>query len=138
MNSNKKYNEAAIKKFRKERMALFEDIEDLDIRILNKSVNKGINVAKKNTPVLSGFMRRAWSSDPAKKSKGEGVIKSLVNKADYSEYVNYGHRIVNKLCKTMGWVKGKFILEKAIGFIEKDLVKEFKNEVERINKKHDK
>ena len=138
MNSNKKYNEAAIKKFRKELMAMFDDIEDIDIKILNKSVNKGVNVAKKNTPVLSGFMRRVWSSDPAKKSKGQGVVKFLVNKADYSEYVNYGHRIVNKLGKTMGWVKGKFILEKAIGFIEKDLVKEFKNEVERINKKHDK
>lgn len=138
MNSNKRYNEAAIRKFRKELMDMFDDIEDIDIKILNKSVNKGVNVAKKNTPVLSGFMRRAWSSDPAKKSKGQGVIKSLVNRADYSEYVNYGHRIVNKLGETLGWVKGKFILEKAVSFIEKQLVKEFRDEIERINNKHDK
>lgn len=138
MNNNRKYNKAAVKQFRKELMAMFEDIEDIDKRVLNKSVNKGVAIAKKNTNVVSGFMRRSWRSAPAVKSKSGEVTKSLVNSADYSEYVNYGHRIVNKLGETVGWVKGQFILEKAIGFIEKELVKNFKEEVERINKEHDK
>lgn len=138
MNSNRKYNEAAVKQFRKELLSMFEDIEDIDKKVLNKSVNKGVALAKKNTNVVSGFMRRSWRSAPAVKSKSGEVTKSLVNSADYSEFVNYGHRIVNKFGETIGWVKGQFILEKAVGFIERELVKNFKEEVERINKKHDK
>lgn len=138
MNSNRKYNEAAVRQFRKELLSMFDDIEEIDKIVLNTSVNKGVAIAKKNTNVVTGFMRRSWRSAPAVKSKTGEVTKSLVNSADYSEYVNYGHRIVNKLGETVGWVKGQFILEKATGFIERQLVKEFKKEVERINKKHDK
>jgi len=138
LNSNRKYNEAVVKQFRKELKAMFDDIEDIDKKVLNKSVNKGVAVAKKNTNVVSGFMRKSWRSAPAVKSKSGEVTKSLVNSADYSEYVNYGHRIVNKSGEAKGFVKGQFILEKAVGFIERELVKDFKAEVERINKKHDK
>ena len=144
MNSNRKYNEAAVKQFRKELLSMLGDIEDIDKKVLNKSVNKGVAYAKKNTPVgvysnkQGGFMRRSWRSAPAVKSKSGNVTKSLVNTADYSSYVNYGHRIVNRFKETIGWVKGQFILEKTIGFIERQLVKDFKEEVERINKKHDK
>jgi len=52
--------------------------------------------------------------------------------------VNYGHRVVNRKGETVGFVKGKFILEKAVGKVDKQLVKEFKKEVERVNRKHDK
>ena len=83
-------------------------------------------------------MRKSWRSAPAVKSKSGEVTKSLVNSADYSSYVNYGHRIVNKFGETKGFVKGQFILEKAVGVIEKELVKDFKEEVERVNKRHDK
>ena len=138
MNSNRKYNEIAVKQFRKELMAMFGDIEEIDKKVLNKAVNKGVKIAKQNTNVVSGFMRRSWRSAPAVKSKSGEVTKSLVNSADYSEFENYGHRIVDKLGNTKGWVPGKFILEKTIGFIERLLVKEFKEEVERVNKKHDK
>lgn len=144
MNSNRKYNEATVKQFRKELLSMLGDIEDIDKKVLNKSVNKGVAYAKKNTPVgvysnkQGGFMRRSWRSAPAVKSKSGNVTKSLVNTADYSSYVNYGHRIVNRFKETIGWVKGQFILEKTIGFIERQLVKDFKEEVERINKKHDK
>lgn len=163
MNSNRKYNEAAVKQFRKELQNMFDDITEIDKKILNIAVNKGAKVAKQLTPVgeysnqvsfttkdgkevnfttketkVGGFMRRSWRSAPAVKSKGGAVTKSLVNSADYSEFVNYGHRIVNKNGETVGWVKGQFMLEKAIGTAERELVKEFKEEVERINKKHDK
>ncbi len=52
--------------------------------------------------------------------------------------MNYGHRIVNRKGETVGFVKGRFILQKAMDKVDKQLVKEFKKEVERVNKKHDK
>lgn len=138
MNSNRKYNEAMVKQFRKELKALLDDIEDIDKIILNKAVNKGVKIAKLNTNVVTSFMRKSWKSTPAVKSKSGEVTKSLVNSMDYSEFVNYGHRIVNKNGETTGWVRGQFMLEKAIGVVERELVKEFKNEVERVNREHDK
>lgn len=138
MNNNQKSNRIAIKQFRKELEALLGDISEIDIKIMNKAVNEGVRVAKENTNVISGFMRRSWRSAPAVKSKNGGVTKSLVNSADYSEFVNYGHRIVNKSGETVGWVPGQYILEKAIHKVEKQLETEFKKEVEKVNKKHDK
>lgn len=138
MNNNQKANQIAIKQFRKELSAMLEDIRDIDIKCLNRAVNEGVADAKRNTPIDTGFMRKSWQSAPAVKSKSGGVTKSMVNSADYSEYINYGHRIVNKTGETTGFVKGKFMLEKAINRTDKVLEREFKKEVERVNKKHDK
>lgn len=161
MNSNQKRNQIAIKQFRKELQELLGDITEIDTRILNRAVNEGLKTAKELTSVseggnvvdfttrdgkhvhfetsgtrVGGFMRKSWRSAPAVRSKSGGVTKSLVNTADYSSYVNYGHRIVQG-GKTKGWVKGQFILEKAIHTVDKTLEKEFKAEVERVNRKHD-
>ena len=138
MSANRRRNEAAIKQFRKELKAMFNDITDIDIKVLNKAVNIGVADAKRNTNVVSGFMRKSWKSPPAVKSKTGGVTKSLVNTADYSEFVNYGHRVVNKNGETVGWVKGQYMLEKAITATEKELVREFRKEIERLKRKHDK
>lgn len=158
--SNYRRNKAAIDQYRKELKAMAEDIRDIDIKVLNRSVNEGLRVAKELTPVgkggnvvdfttrdgqhvqftvssphIGGFMRKGWRSAPAVKSKG-GVTKSLVNSADYSEYVNYGHRIVQGGVNK-GWVSGQFMLEKAISHTEKVMVREFNKEVERVKKEHD-
>lgn len=139
------------------------DITDIDIKCLNKAVNIGLADVKKNTPVgdysnevnfttkdgkvvnfttrtvkVGGFMRKSWRSAPAVKSKSGGVTKSIVNNAYYSSYVNYGHRIVNRAGVTIGWVKGQFMLEKAMGKVDRALLKEFQTEVERVNREHDK
>ncbi len=143
--SNYRRNKAAIEQYRKELMAMFEDIRDIDIKVLNKAVNEGVKVAKENTPVgqypggkLGGFMRKSWRSAPAVKAITGGATKTMVNSADYSSHVNYGHRIVDKDKNTVGFVKGQFMLQKAISHAEKTMVKEFKKEVERVNRKHDK
>lgn len=142
MTSNREHNKAMVKQFREELLSMLGDIEEIDKKVLNKSVNKGLAHVKQNTPVgvypnkQGGFMRRSWRSAPAVKSKSGGVTKNLVNSADYSSYVNYGHRVVNKRGETVGWVEGKFMLEKAVGFIERELVKDFREEVERINRAH--
>jgi hypothetical protein len=138
MSSNYRRNKAAIEKYRKELKAMFDDIREIDIKVLNRAVNEGVADAKRNTPEVSGFMRRSWRAAPAVKSKAGGVIKSMVNTANYSEFVNYGHRIVTRFGETIGWVKGKFILERAISKVEKALAREFKKEVERVSRKHDK
>ena len=136
--SNFRRNKAAIEKFRKELQAMFGDIRDIDIKSLNRAVNEGVADAKRNTPVDTGFMRKAWRSAPAVKSKAGEVTKSMVNSAHYSEYVNYGHRVVNQSGETTGWVNGQYMLEKAINKTDKALEREFKKEVERVNRKHDK
>jgi len=135
--TNYSRNKAEINKFRKKLKAMLDDISDIDRRVLTKAVNAGLMDAKKNTPVVTGFMRKSWYTTPTKRTT-QGVEKELANSADYSAYVNYGHRIVNKAGKTVGWVKGQFILEKAINHAEKIMVKEFEKEVERVNRKHDK
>lgn len=137
MSSNYRRNKAFIDKYRKELKAMMNDISEIDQRVLNKAVNIGLADAKRNTPVVSGFMRKSWATTPTVKTNN-GVEKSIINTADYSSYVNYGHRVVNRKGETVGFVKGKFILEKAVSKVDKQLVKEFKKEVERVNRKHDK
>ncbi|ABN53684.1 MAG TPA: HK97 gp10 family phage protein [Hungateiclostridium thermocellum] len=135
--SNYRTNKAAIDKFRRELKAMLGDISEIDKRVLDKAVSIGLADAKRNTPVDTGFMRRSWHVMPTKKTS-QGVEKELINSADYSSFVNYGHRVVNKKGETVGWVKGQFILEKAVNTVEKALAKEFEKEVERVNRKHDK
>ena len=135
--SNFRRNKAFIDKYRKELRAMLGDISEIDSRILIQAVNEGLKAAKSNTPVVTGFMKRSWHVMPTKKTS-QGVEKELINSADYSSFVNYGHRVVNKKGETVGWVKGQFILEKAVNKVDKALVRYFKEEVERVKRKHDK
>lgn len=135
--SNYSDNKKAIDAFRKELRAMLDDISEIDVKVLNKAVNEGVKVAKQNTNAVTGFMRRSWKSTPTQKSKS-GAEKGLVNTADYSSFVNDGHRLVNGAGETVGWVKGQYMLEKAIHETEKSMAKDFNAEIERVNKKHDK
>lgn len=127
----------AIDKYRKELMAMVKDIQGIDKRVLDKALNVGLVEVKQNTPVgETGYMKKNWSTTPTKKTN-QGVAKSLINIMDYSSYVNYGHRIV-KNHVTIGFVKGRFMLEKAVAKVEKVIENEFKKSIERVNKKHDK
>lgn len=137
MSSNYRRNKAFIDKYRKELRAMLDDISEIDKRVLNKAVNIGLADAKRNTPVDTGFMRKSWAVSPTKKT-GNGAEKELYNTAFYAPYVNYGHRVVNRKGETVGFKKGRFILEKAVGKVEKEIVRLFKKEVERVNRKHDK
>ena len=164
--SNYRRNKEAIDQFHKELMAMVDDIQQIDKKVLNKAVNNGVAYAKRHTPVgkhpnpvtftvkngpdagtvvsfkvsnpgVGGFLRKSWHKLPAKKSKA-GVETELVNTAEYSTYWNYGHRIVTKKGgPTKGFVKGTFVLEKTRGYIEKQLVKEFEKEVKAVQSKHD-
>jgi len=161
--SNFRRNKAFIEKFRKELKSMLDDISEIDKRVLNKAVQAGVKKAKQLTNVseggnvvefytrsgehvrfttstsrVGGKMREAWYTTPTKKT-AQGVEKEMGNTQDYASYVNYGHVIRNKKDGPIkGFVKGQFMLEKAINEVEKQLIKEFEKEVERVNKKHDK
>lgn len=136
MSSNYRRNKAAIDQYRRELQSMLDDVRDIDIKVLNKAVNQGMAYAKQNTNVITGHLRKSWRSAPAVKRTDGGVTKKLVNTADYAGYYNYGHRIVNSAGETVGFVKGKFVLERTISFIDKQLVKEFEKEVERVRREH--
>lgn len=136
--SNYRRNKAFIDKFRKELKEMLDDVSEIDKVILNKVGNKAVRRLKEDTPVDTGFMRKSWRTLPAVTNKANEVKKTIVNTADYASYVNDGHRIVNKRGETVGFVKGKYMLERALSQAEKDLVKAFEEEVRRVSKKHDK
>ena len=161
--SNFRRNKAFIEKFRKELKSMLDDISEIDKRVLNKAVQAGVKKAKQLTNVskggnvvefytrsgeyvrfttktsrVGGQMRRSWYTTPTKKT-AQGVEQEIGNTQDYASYVNYGHVIRNKKDGPIkGFVKGQFMLEKAINEVEKQLIKEFEKEVERVNRKHDK
>lgn len=115
---------------------MVDDIRNVDKKCLNRAVNEGVRYAKLNTNVVSGFMRKSWRTEPAVKS-ASGVEKILANGADYSSFVNYGHRIVSQTGETTGFVKGQYILEKTVTLVDKALIKAYKKEMERIEREHD-
>lgn len=136
MSSNFRRNKAFIDQYRKDLKAMLDDISDIDIKVLNRAVNEGIKVAKQNTNVDTGFMRKSWKATPAVKSS-TGAEKGMVNTADYSSFVNDGHRLVDGAGATVGFVKGQYMLEIANNVTEKAMARELKKEVERVNQKHD-
>lgn len=157
--SNESEMRKAVEKYRKELKAMIEDISEVDAKILTKAVNVGKSVAIKETPVgnypsevffvtkegkevrfkvqtkQGGIMRKSWRVSPTRKIK-KVVEKTLFNIADYSSFVNDGHRVVNRDRVTVGFVQGEYMLEKAIKKTETVMRVEFKNEIERINKAH--
>lgn len=138
--SNYRRNKAAIDQYRKELMAMLDDVREIDIKILNQAVNEGMRHAKDQSPVITGFFRKNWRSAPAVRTRDGGVSKNLVNSADYASYVNYGHRTVNGAGNTTGYVRsanGDHLLERIKNYINKRLIELFKAEVEAIQKKHD-
>lgn len=142
--SNYRRNKAFIEQYRKDLRAILDDIREIDKKCLNKAVNLGSAYAKRNTPVVTGFMRKSWHASRTE-IKPDGVEKSLYNTADYASYVNDGHRqevgrYVPVLGKTLKkpWVEGNYTLEKANNRVEKSLIREFKKEIERVNREHDK
>lgn len=163
---NYRRNKAEIDRFRKELMEMVGDIKEIDRKVMNKSVNKGMAYARKLTPVgehpnpvtfavhtgnhagkvvsfkvsnpgVGGFLRKSWHKLPTQKTP-EGVECEIINTADYAAYWNYGHRIVNrKGGPTKGFVKGTYVLEKTVSYTGHQMGKEFLKEMEAVKKKYD-
>ena len=124
--SNYRRNAAAIDQFRKELEAELGEISEIDKKILNQAVNEGIRKIKQETPV-------GLHPNPV-----TFTVKVVVNHTEYATYWNYGHRITNKKGgPTKGFVKGTYVLEKGITYIDRRLMELFKAEIERIRRKYD-
>ena len=134
--SNYRRNKAAIDAFHRELSAEMGDLSEIDIKLLNQAVNEGERHIKQNTPVQTGYLRKSCRSTPAVIGPS-WVKKVLVDTANYSEFVNYGHRIVSRSGKTTGFVKGSYMLEKGVSYIDKRLTDLFEAEVLRIRKEHE-
>lgn len=129
-------NKAEIEKFRKQLKEMLGEIGEVDKKVLNKSVNVGLSYAKQNTPVVTGFLRKSWSTNPIQVTS-DGVEKEIINTADYALYWDAGHRTVNTTGETTGWVEGSHLLDKVINQVEKTQVSEFEKEMRRISDKYD-
>ena len=132
--NNTRRNRAEINRFRNELKRMLGDISEIDKKILDKVGNKTVRRLKNDTPVDTGFMRRSWKANPTVQHRNK-TEKVIVNTADYSSYVNDGHRIVRNGA-TVGFVEGHFMLERALSQAERDLVTEFEAEVRRVNREH--
>lgn len=137
--SNYRRNKAAVDQFRKELMAMVEDIGEIDIRVLDRAVNEGVDYAKDFSPVDTGFFKENWSSAPAVRSKAGCASKTLVNTAEYASYVNYGHKTVDAYGNITGYVKsekGDHLLEKTQNEINRRMIALFEKEVEAVQNRH--
>lgn len=92
---------------------------------LNKIGMKIVADCKRNTPVLSGHMRRSWSLSPAQK-QGDTIKAEVLNGAEYSFYVNNGHR------QGSNWVRGSFMVENALSRIMPEFEGEMHERVQRL------
>lgn len=167
MSSNYRRNKAAVDDFRKALKAEMEDLTEIDKKVLNQAVSEGVRWLKERTPVglhpnpviftvkngpkagtvvsfkthgtvVGGLLRKSWKSAPASKSKSGTVRKVLVNTAEYASYWNYGHRIVTKIDgPTKGFVKGTYLLEKGVSYIDKRIEALFEAELIRIRREHE-
>ena len=164
--SNYRRNKAFIDQFRKELKAEMDDLSEVDVKVLNQAVSDGVRRLQKRTrvgshpnpvtftvkngpkagtvvsfkthvTVVGGQLKKSWKSAPASKS-ASGAKTVLVNTAEYASYWNYGHRIVlRKGGPTKGFVKGTYLLEKGVSYIDRRLVALFEAEVQRIRKEHE-
>ena len=134
--SNLSRNGAAINEFRRLLKAELDDIGKIDKTIITKSAQDGVNFVKNITPIDTGHMRKSWRKSPTVQSS-KGVSTSITNNADYAMYVNDGHRIVNKKGETVGFIKGRYLIEKTKKRVEADMKKLFGKEVQKIKAKYD-
>lgn len=90
-----------------------EQLEKTDFDIICRSIAQELAarllaMAKNETPVKTGHLRRQWTVQSVEK-QGNGYVATVFNGVDYASYVEYGHRTANH----KGWVRGQFMMTKA-------------------------
>lgn len=84
------------------------ELDALARRICNTIAETLVSDVKKNTPVVTGNLRRSWQQSAVTKSGAHWAV-TVYNTADYAIYVEYGHRTRNH----KSWVEGQFMLTNA-------------------------
>lgn len=115
---------------------MVECISELGARLLAKVIKRtpvgvypgvvrfvtadGKEVCFNVTPKTGGDLRRGWDvSQPIR--DGDMYAITVFNSEDYSQYVEYGHRIVNRKGEVKGWKEGTFMLTESEAELERQL-----------------
>ena len=94
--------------------SLFVDTQNSRIRYASFLKSDGERVTFRVRQVKKGgTLRRNWRLRSAKPKRGT-VQAEVVNNTPYGGYVNDGHRTVNKMGETTGWVEGLFFLDNGV------------------------
>ncbi len=126
-------NRKALSDFRLKLDSLLADFDESARRVVTAQANVGLAATKRETPFRTGHLRRNWKRDKTRKV-GNAHISGYSNNVVYGQYVNYGHRAVNKAKETTGWVEGRFMLEKGVNAAERQLPALFDAEIDRIKR----
>lgn len=113
---------------------IINDIADRTMRLILKKTpvgvysnhvhfftNEGVEVEFYTSKVKTGGdLRRGYrKSEPIKVGNNYEIEISNVEK--YAEFVENGHRAVNRHGETVGWVKGRFMVKISCDLIESEL-----------------
>lgn len=95
--------------------------QDIVAKHAEKMGNKIVREVKRNTPIISGNLRRRWDSRAEKRSDGADIY--ITNDADYAAPVNNGHRIVVH-GKNVGYKEGHHMLETGLASYQDNYMKD--------------
>lgn len=126
-------NRRALSDFRRKLEELLGDFNESAHRVVTAQANTGMAATKRETPVKTSHLRRNWRRDKTRKV-GSAHVSGYSNNVVYGQYVNYGHRTVNKAKETTGWVEGRFMLEKGVNAADRQLPALFDAEISRIKR----
>ncbi len=79
---------------------------------------------KELTPVDTGTLKNAWQRENGKRLTGNTFSQIVFNMTNYANHVEYGHRVGKSKTK---FVKGKFMLRKALNIRQTKFYKDLKN-----------
>lgn len=80
--------------------------------------------AKELTPVDTGTLKNGWQRENGKRLTGNTFSQIVFNMTNYANHVEYGHRVGKSKTK---FVKGKFMLRKALNIRQTKFYKDLKN-----------
>jgi|GEM_PF-1002411 hypothetical protein len=124
-------------------VALGADLDKSAMNIISRMSDVGIAETKKNTPVgvypvksgkVGGNLRRGWIKGVTYKV-GKDWQSGYYDNVAYGLYVNNGHRIVGKGGVTVGYVKGRRMLEQGIDMAKRQGEPIFENEITKVKAK---
>lgn len=115
---------------------MLECVNELGARLLAKVIRRtptgqysgtvrfvtsdGTEVSFDVTPRTGGGLRDGWKATQA--SKDGNVYTAIVfNNVEYAQYVEYGHRLVNRKREVVGWQEGVFMLTESEEELKREL-----------------
>lgn len=126
--------------FRQQLEMLLVDTDKSAKRVVSRMADVGLKETKRNTPVgqykdgrQGGTLQKGWKKTPTHKT-GNAFLSGYDNNTNYGLFVNNGHRIVDKDGKTIGYVKGKRMLEQGMNEARRQTETLFRQEIARVKR----